>query len=140
MLGEDIMRNMSFALTIDQILAGTKTVTRRLGWLWLIGKTGVLIQPVRKNMGLKKGEHVLKLRDPIMVVNARREPLRWMEDDTVYGYTECAKEGFGWHPDYKHPSAFINMFCATHKGCTPETEITRIEFVYDYEEVKLPMK
>jgi hypothetical protein len=29
------MRNISFALTTNQILEGTKTVTRRLGWLHL---------------------------------------------------------------------------------------------------------
>lgn len=29
------MRNMSFSLTTAQIMEGTKTVTRRLGWLHL---------------------------------------------------------------------------------------------------------
>jgi hypothetical protein len=38
------------------------------------------------------------------------------------------REGFGWHPDYKWPSSFVAMFCATHRGCTPDTVITRIEF------------
>jgi hypothetical protein len=28
------------------------------------------------------------------------------------------------------PGEFVAMFCATHKGCTPETEVTRIEFEY----------
>jgi hypothetical protein len=48
------MRLMSFALTEQQILDGTKDVTRRLGWLFL--KRGDLIRPVRKCMGLKRGE------------------------------------------------------------------------------------
>lgn len=49
------MRNMSFALTTDQILAGTKTVTRRLGWLRL--QPGDHLRPVRKCMGLRPGEN-----------------------------------------------------------------------------------
>ena len=28
-------RNMSFSMITDQILCGTKTVTRRFGWWWL---------------------------------------------------------------------------------------------------------
>jgi len=34
-LGECDMRNMSFSMTVDQIRDGSKTVTRRLGWLFL---------------------------------------------------------------------------------------------------------
>jgi len=45
------MRNMSFAMTTNQILAQTKTVTRRFGW-WNL-KTGDVVQPVKKTMGLK---------------------------------------------------------------------------------------
>jgi hypothetical protein len=47
-----------------------------------------------------------------------------------YGFRECELEGFRWHPDYKFPSGFVAMFCATHKGCTPETIVTRIEFAF----------
>lgn len=53
-----------------------------------------------------------------------------MLDDIDYGFEECALEGFGQHPVYRWPSAFVAMFCATHKGCTPETVVTRIEFDY----------
>jgi len=122
------MRNMSFALTVDQIMEGTKLVTRRLGWLHL--KPGDQLRPVRKCMGLRPGEKLDVLRDPITVVGVRREPLRRMLDEIEYGFTECALEGFGEHPDYQWPSAFVAMFCATHKGCTPETVVTRIEFAY----------
>ena len=38
------MRRMSFALTTDQILSQTKTVTRRFGWEKL--KPGDVLQPV----------------------------------------------------------------------------------------------
>lgn len=117
------MRNMSFALTTDQIRDGSKTVTRRLGWRNL--KAGDLLRPVKKCMGLKPGETIEPLRDPVRVVSVRREPLRWLTD-SVFGDDECKREGF---PEMT-PGEFVVMFCATHKGCTPETEITRIEFEY----------
>lgn len=125
------MRNMSFALTTEQILAGTKRVTRRLGWLKL--KPGEQLRPVRKCMGLRPGEKIDVLRDPITVVSVRREPLSKMLLDLDYGFKECVLEGFGDHPDYQWPSEFVSMFCATHKGCTPETIVTRIEFSYEGE-------
>jgi len=42
------MRNMSFALTTNQVLEQTKSVTRRFGWKFL--KAGDLVQPVLKSM------------------------------------------------------------------------------------------
>lgn len=125
------MRNISFALTTSQIVEGTKTVTRRLGWLNL--KPGEQLRPVKKCMGLRPGETLDVLRDPITVVSVRRELLRAMTDDVDYGVAECALEGFGNHPDYCLPSGFVAMFCASHKGCTPETVVTRIEFTYSEE-------
>jgi hypothetical protein len=122
------MRNMSFALTTTQLMEGTKDVTRRLGWLML--KPGQQLRPVRKCMGLRPGERLDVLRDPITVISLRREPLCRMLDDLDYGFAECIREGFGAHPDYQWPSAFVAMFCATHKGCMPETLVTRIEFSY----------
>ena len=121
------MRNMSFALTTQQVLAETKTVTRRLGWLNL--RAGDQIRAVRKCMGLRPGERVEPLA-VLRVVNVRREPLRRMADDVDYGFAEVAAEGFADHPTCKWPSAFVDFFCATHRGCTPETEVTRIEFAY----------
>lgn len=123
------MRNMSFALTTGQIMDGTKTVTRRLGWINL--KPGDQLRPVRKCMGLRPGEKLDVLRDPLTVVSVKREPLRSMTDDLEYGFAECRAEGFGSHPDYHRPHDFVAMFCATHKGCTPDTVVTRIEFSYE---------
>ena len=122
------MRNMSFALTTGQIRDGSKTVTRRLGWLNL--KPGDMVRPVKKCMGLKPGEKIEPLRDPVRVVSVRREPLKRMTEDPEYGLAECEREGFAGHPAYKWPSEFVAMFCSTHKGCTPGTEVTRIEFGY----------
>ncbi len=118
------MRNMSFAMTTGQIQDGTKTVTRRLGWLHL--KPGDMLRPVRKCMGLKPGEKIEALREPVRVISPSREPLRRMTDDLEYGRAECIREGF---PDLT-PAQFVAMFCASHKPCTPETIVTRIEFEY----------
>lgn len=121
------MRNMSFALTTEQIRAGTKTVTRRWGWKFL--KPGDVIRPVRKAMGLRAGEKIEPLRAPIRVTDVRFEPLRRMTDDVEYGIEECRREGFGDHPSYCWPSEFVKFFCDTH-GCGPGTLVTRIEFEY----------
>jgi hypothetical protein len=126
------MRNMSFALTTTQVMEGTKTVTRRLGWEFL--KVGELLRPVRKCMGLRPGERLDVLRDPILTVGTRREPLRRMTDDIEYGHREVALEGFADHAEYSDPGRWVAMFCATHRGCTPETVITRIEFAYHWED------
>ena len=122
------MRNMSFALTVPQIQAGTKDVTRRLGWLHL--KRGDLIQPVRKCMGLRPGETIERLRAPLLVVDVRREPLNMMTTDLDYGFAEVRREGFADHPTYQWPSEWVRMFCASHKGCMPHSVVTRIEFAY----------
>lgn len=115
------MRNMSFTLTTEQIIDGRKTVTRRLGWLNL--KPGDMIQPVKKCMGLKKGEKLDKLTDPLRVVSVHREQLCCITDDMEYGFEECKKEGF-----QGHPAMFVEFFCAIHRGCMPNSEVTRIEF------------
>ncbi len=122
------MRNMSFALTVPQIQAGTKDVTRRLGWEFL--KVGELFQPVRKCMGLRPGEKLERLRAPLRVVSLRREPLDMMTTDLDYGMAEVRREGFEDHPVYRWPSEWVRMFCASHKGCMPHSVITRIEFAY----------
>ncbi|NIP90235.1 MAG: ASCH domain-containing protein, partial [Gammaproteobacteria bacterium] len=89
---------MSFSLTERQLLDGSKSVTRRLGWRNL--KPGDHVLAVRKAMGLRKGEkqHVLC---EIEVLDVRREPLDAMKDE------DCAREGF---PHMRAPQ-FVAMFC-----------------------------
>lgn len=120
-------RNISFAITTDQIKARSKTVTRRAGWANL--KVGDILNGCVKCMGLKPGEKIERLC-VIKVTNVRREPLRRMTDDLDYGFRETTLEGFPeGHP--KHwPSEFVSMFCGSHKGVTPDSEVTRIEFEY----------
>ena len=115
--------NMSFALTKKQYQARTKTVTRRNGWLKL--KAGDTFNGVEKSQGLKRGEHVVIMGTNTCVSN-RREPLRLMTDNLEYGKQEVIKEGF---PEMT-PQEFVSFFCSTHKGVTPETIISRIEFDY----------
>lgn len=112
---------MSFALTTDQIRNRTKTVTRRVGWLFL--KPGEEINAVNKTMGFKKGERPVLLAK-LRVVSIRREPVNAITDADVKA------EGLADHPAIKgFPSCFVDFFCRSH-GCLPTTEITRIEFEY----------
>ena len=113
------VRNISFALTTQQVRNQTKTVTRRLGWKDL--KPGTVLQPVVKGMGLKKGERVEKIGGPIRVVSTRREPL----GNVAFDDEDVRLEGF---PQFDGPQ-FLALFCQ-HNRCTPDTEVTRIEFEY----------
>lgn len=110
-------RNMSFMLTPEQILNKSKTVTRRQGWSNL--KAGDLIQPVKKGMGLSKGEKVEKLGGLIRIISIRREPIYAITAD------ECVLEGF---PSMT-PDDFIKMYCRANK-CSPDFICSRIEFEY----------
>ena len=111
------MRNMSFAMTTEQIRRQSKTITRRFGWWFL--KPGDMVQPVEKAMGLKKGEAIKKIGCPIRVVSTRSESL-WsitLED--------CVREGF---PELT-PDGFVRML-TEHYHCLPQRVVNRIEFEY----------
>jgi len=106
---------MSFALTERQLLDGTKTVTRRLGWAFLA--PGDKLLAVRKCMGLKKGEKQHAL-GTIRVKSVRRESLDW-----AVAPGEAAREGF---PEMTG-AQFVLFFCE-HMKCGPLRLVTRIEF------------
>lgn len=118
------MRNISFALTTEQVRNQTKTVTRRTGWKTL--KPGTLLQPVMKGMGLKKGDTVEKIGGPIRVVKVGREPLsdlaHPLREDAA---AEVDREGF---LDMS-PQEFVAMF-RKHNGLKRDCFVTRIEFEY----------
>jgi hypothetical protein len=116
---------MSFAYTWPQILDRSKIVTRRIGWRH--AKPGEHVQPVKQAMGLKRGEEVVRAPHCIVLVDLRKEPLRKLIDLPAYGVAECIAEGF---PDLS-PKQFVDMFCDTHRGCEPSTNVTRIAFRYE---------
>lgn len=111
------MRHMSFALTTAQVNVQTKIVTRRIGWQ--DARVGQVVQPVVKGQGLKKGEKVERIGPPIRFTAVTRELLYHITPDDV------RREGF----PTMTPAEFIAMFCK-HNRCTPDTEVTRIEFTY----------
>lgn len=117
------MRLMSFALTTEQMLARTKTVTRRLGWRSL--KPGTLLQAVDKAMGLGKGGHVRRL-GVIRVLSVRRERLDEMVG-TEYGDAEAVREGYPEHSGEQFAEMFAQRL-AVVRECLSDVEVTRIEF------------
>jgi hypothetical protein len=114
-------RQISFSMTTPQFLDGSKDVTRRMGWERLKG--GEVLWAVEKAMGLKKGEKV-KVLGMIRIKSATREPLSKMLSFDAWGVSECQREGF----PQMSPHQFVEFFCKGHKGCKPESMVTRIEF------------
>ena len=131
---ERTMRNISFSLTTDQIRNRSKTVTRRMNWLKL--KAEDRLQACVKCRGLKPGEKLAVLA-VIEVVSVRREKL-----NTLLGVPQSEVAGDFYTPSEARDeinaegfplltaAEFVKFFCASHKGCTPETDVTRIEFRY----------
>jgi hypothetical protein len=119
-------RNISFFLTTPQFIAGTKDVTRRMGWAF--AKVGDVMMAVEKGQGLGKGGKVRQL-GLIKLVDVRQEALGLLVDDLVYGWKETAREGFPVGTRYSDPFKFIQFFVSSHKGCSPLSIITRLEFV-----------
>lgn len=120
-------RLMSVALTEDAVRDRTKTVTRRLGWRDL--EPGDRLTLCRKVQGRRRKdgtvEPLVRLAD-VQIVSVRREPL------DVITPADVAREGFpavdgvgGWMA----VEAFIRFFCH-HMRCTPDTEVSRIEWRY----------
>ncbi|WP_236949366.1 hypothetical protein [Mycolicibacterium goodii] len=108
---------MSVMLTESQVVARTKDVTRRMGWFFL--NPGDRLTLCRKAMGRKRGEPLVRLVD-VEVVSVRREPLDSITAEDV------VREGF---PGMT-PREFVAFFCSSHKGCRPDSVVTRIEWRY----------
>lgn len=109
-------RNMSFAMTTDQMVRQEKTVTRRFGWWFL--KPGDIVNAVEKAMGLKKGEKVKRICQ-IRVIDVRSEPLNAITKD------DCHLEGF---PEYE-PTDFVEMLTRNYR-CDPAKHVNRIQFEF----------
>lgn len=110
-------RLMSVSLTENQVRDRSKTVTRHLGWTLL--RPGDRLTLCRKVMGRRRGEPLVRIVD-VEVVSTRREPLAAItaDDVTVEGFPQMST------------SDFVEFFCASHRGCRPATEVTRIEWRY----------
>lgn len=112
------------ALTVAQVKARTKFVTRRMGWINL--KVGDRLMACEKCQGLGKGGKIVKLGE-LVVINVRREPLYFIHREP----NGCSLEGFPeWEGD---PQMFIDFYCDANK-CSADDLVTRIQF--DYVEVK----
>jgi hypothetical protein len=113
-----VPRLMSCSLTVRQVRDRTKTVTRRLGWRML--SEGDQLTLCAKVQGRKPGEPLDRIAT-VEVVSVRRERL-----DAITA-ADVAAEGF---PQMTSPGEFVSFFCATHRGCAPETEVARIQWRY----------
>ena len=110
-------RLMSVSLTERQVRDRTKTVTRRVGWLML--RAGDHLTLCKKVMGRRSGEELDRIVT-VEVTAVRRECL------SAITAADVAAEGFL----EMTPAEFVSFFCGTHKGCLPESEVTRIEWRY----------
>ena len=123
--GDVMPRNMSFSMTTEAIRAGSKTVTRRLGWYFL--KPGDVLWAVEKGMGLKKGEKVKRIC-LIRVVSVKREPLNKIGE---YGQAECDREGFPELAPWQFVSMFIDANGLGNLTYSPSSQVVnRVEFEY----------
>lgn len=124
------MRNISFALTTEQIRRREKTVTRRKGAWWAkVLRPGTLLCAVEKSQGIKKGELVRLC--VIRVTGATVEPLSEVGvrfHDAMQ--TESAREGF---PELD-ARGFVEMFCREMR-CKPDQVVTRIAFEFVSQEI-----
>lgn len=116
-------RLMSVAFTEAAVVARTKTVTRRKGWLML--KPGDRLTLCRKVMGRKKGEPLVRIAE-VEVVSVSREPLMAVAMDLTYGQNEMDREGFFG----LDPNDFIDQYFIAAQGFHETDEITRIEWRY----------
>lgn len=117
---------MSFALTIDQILARTKTVTRRTGWRDLCPGDELLAVDRARGVPHSAQRVLARLR----VKSVERAPLgeilyrvAWSDDPALEGFPELG------------PLRFIEMFCRKFK-CDPGIEVARILFEYIEEDAR----
>lgn len=111
------MRNMSFALTTRQVRRREKTVTRRNGWRF--ARVGMIVQPIVKGQGLKRGERVKKIGGPIRFVSVTREPLGSITAGDV------AREGF----PHMTRIEFVELYTRANGGNARQI-VTRIQFEY----------
>jgi hypothetical protein len=107
---------MSFALTKDQIIDRSKTVTRRAVETWNNLQAGDRLKAVNRVMGFRLGEKQVVLGQ-IEVTSVTVEALSAITDE------EVAREGF----PGMDAAWFVGMFCKSMKK-QPGDKVRRIEF------------
>lgn len=110
-------RLMSVSLTEPQVIARQKTVTRRMGWR--MARVGDRLTLCRKVMGRKAGEPLVRIAQ-VEITAISREPLAEISQ------ADLVAEGF---PEMT-PAEFVAFFCSTHRGCRPDSLVTRIQWRY----------
>ncbi|MEV6073391.1 hypothetical protein AB0L82_43175 [Nocardia sp. NPDC052001] len=114
-------RLMAVSLTEPQVRDRSKTVTRRTGWRNL--RAGQRITLCRKVMGRRRRdgsvEPLVRITD-VEILEVTPERLADITRD------EVVAEGF---PEM-NPQEFVEFFCRTHRGCTPDSTVTRIQWRY----------
>lgn len=95
---------MSCFLTVEQVLAETKTATRRLATTWARLKVGDELILVEKAQGLKKGQQQRILKR-VVITGVDLVDLFTMTA------ADCAAEGF----PTMEPADFIEWWLAEHK-------------------------
>ncbi|WP_433603724.1 hypothetical protein ACQPXH_33230 (plasmid) [Nocardia sp. CA-135953] len=112
---------MAVSLTEAQVRDRSKTVTRRMGWRNL--SAGERLTLCRKVMGRRRAdgrvEPLVRIVD-VEVLAVQRERLDAITPD------EVVAEGF---PEMT-PEQFVDFFCGSHRGCTPDSTVTRIQWRY----------
>lgn len=121
-------RLMSVALTAQAVRERRKLVTRRLGW-WedragrRLTYPGDRLTLCPKVQGRRRPDGTVEPLERIVdveLVSVRREPLNAITPEDV------VREGFpGWTP-----GQFVAFFCEHMKKATPETIVTRLEWIY----------
>lgn len=119
------MRQISMSLTAPQVLARTKTETRRLGWLNV--KPGDRLQACRKIQGRRRlpdgTVEPIEVLAVIEITETRREPLNAITREAV------EREGF----PGKSARWFVDFFAASMK-VEATREVTVLCFRYVDEE------
>lgn len=113
---------MACSLTTDQVLARSKTVTRRFQ-SWGILRPGTSLCLVRKSMGRHRPDGTVEPLERLAIVRVTE-----VADERLDAITadEVAAEGF---PDWT-PEQFVRFFVDSHHGCGPSSSVRVIRFRY----------
>lgn len=126
------MRRMSYAMTINQFLDGTKEASRRFGWLNL--KPGEHYMGTDRVMGFKKGEHPRDLGECVCVSNVPEPVGDIIKYPVRNGRREVDLEGFPNMSELDFAKMLIRShwksikYCINHFEELLEKPVSRIEF------------